>query len=89
MLAGLHHRLNVYGVGGSLKTTIVSPTSMRVGFDASAATAVWVSLEACRLLAGDFRMNVSAVSAMPGSTVDTGSYVRIRKILKQFHTFFA
>ena len=76
-----HHRLNVYEVGGSLKTTIVSPSSLRAGFDASAATAVWVSLEAYRLLGVNFRMTVSAVSAMPGSTVDSGSCVRVRKIL--------
>ena len=33
-------------------------------------------------------MNVSAVSAMSGSTVDSGSCVRIRKLSEQFHTFF-
>ena len=72
------------GGGGSVKTTIVSPSSLRAGFDASAATAVGVSLVAYRLLGGDFRKNVSAVSAMPGSTVDTGSCVRIGKLLEQF-----
>ena len=72
----------MYGVGGSVKTTIVSPCSLRAGFDASTATAVWVSLEAKRLLGGDIRKNVSAVSAMPGSTV-----VRIRKRVEEFYTF--
>ena len=78
----------MHGVGGSLKTTIVSPSSLRSGFDASAATAVSVSLEAYRLLGGDFRKTVSAVSAMPGSTVDTFSCVRIRKRVEQDHLFF-
>ena len=89
-LVGKHSAMDsACGVGGSLKTTIVSPSSLRAGFDASAATAVWMSPEAYRLLGGDFRKNVSAVSAMPGSSVDSGSCVRIRKLLEQFHPFFA
>ena len=65
------------------KTTIVSLSSLRAGFAASAATAEWVSPEEHRNSGDDLRKIVSACSAILGSTVGTCSCVFLRKFLEK------